>query len=113
MRSTTSYRSGELVLVAFPFTGGTRAKPRPALVILDSGDADVVVARVTTQPYGTAFDVTILDWRAAGLLAPSVVRLHKLASLAKSLIGRSLGQVSASDRQRIATVLQGTFGTWT
>ena len=72
-----------------------------------------MVARITTQPAACAHDVPLADWKAAGLLAPSVVRLHKLASLAKSLIGRSLGQVSASDRQRIATVLQGTFGTWT
>jgi len=82
------------------------------LVILDSGDADIVVARVTTQSYRTAFDVAIVDWHAAGLLAPSVVRLHKLATLAKSLIGRSLGQVSTTDRQRIAAVLQRAFGTW-
>ena len=45
MRSTTSYQPGEVVLVAFPFTGGPHVKRRPALVILDSGDADVVVAR--------------------------------------------------------------------
>jgi len=78
MPSTISYQPGDLVLVEFPFTGpGT--KLRPALVVLDSGDADVVLARVTTPPY----DIHLTDWRQAGLLAPSFVRLHKLATLSK------------------------------
>ena len=110
--STTTYLPGELILVAFPFTTGSQAKPRPALVILDAGDSDVLLARVTTQPYSTTYDVPLADWQAAGLLAPSVVRLHKLATLHRSLTGRALGRVSADDRRRIAAVLQATFGLW-
>ena len=53
MPSTTSYLPGDLVLVDFPFTTGGPGKPRPALVVLDTGDADVVLARVTTQPKST------------------------------------------------------------
>lgn len=44
-------RLGDLILVAFRFSSGMEAKHRPATVILDSSDADVVVARVTTQLY--------------------------------------------------------------
>ena len=66
------------MVVAFPYTGSTQVKRRPAMVRLDVGDADVVLARVTTQPYQTLNDVNIIDWQGAGLLAPSVVRLHEL-----------------------------------
>lgn len=108
----TTYRPGELVLVAFPFTGSAQAKYRPALVILDTGDPDVVVARVTTQRYFTTHDVAIAQWRAAGLLAPSVVRLHKLATLDKSVLGRVLGALEAADRRRVAAVLRTTYSRW-
>src|SRR5689334_16112934 len=84
MPSTTSYLPGALVLVDFPFTSSGRSTPRPALLILDTGDADVVLARVTTQSSTSPFDVSLSGWQQAGLLAPSTVRLHKLATLAKT-----------------------------
>jgi mRNA interferase MazF len=112
MPSTTNYQPGDLVLVNFPFTVSGPGKPRPALVILDTGDADVVLARVTTQASNTPFDVTLSDWQQAGLLAPSTVRLHKLATLAKTGVRRRLGSLSGSDRQRVAAVLQQIAASW-
>lgn len=76
----TNYQIGDLLLVDFPLTASGPGKPRPALVILDSGDADVLLARVTTRSHGSPFDVPIAAWQQAGLLAPSFVRLHKLAT---------------------------------
>ena len=81
MPSTISYQAGDVVLVDFPFTVSGQGKPRPALVILDTGDADVLLARVTTQSRATSFDVALAGWAQAGLLAPSIVRLHKLETL--------------------------------
>ncbi|MFL5245912.1 MAG: type II toxin-antitoxin system PemK/MazF family toxin [Gemmataceae bacterium] len=86
-----SYQTGDLLLVEFPFTVSGPGKPRPALVILDSGDADVLLARVTTQAQTGLYDVPLLAWQKAGLLAPSIVRLHKLATLAKSRVHKHLG----------------------
>src|SRR5438105_4640212 len=108
----TSYPIGDLLLVDFPFTTSGPGKARPALVGLDTGDGDVVLARVTTQVYSTPFDVPIQAWQQAGLLAPSLVRLHKIASLAKSRIRRRLGALVASDRQAVAVVLQAIASAW-
>jgi mRNA interferase MazF len=107
-----SYQPGDLVLIAFPYTGAAQAKHRPALVILDTGDGDVVVARVTTQMYRTANDVTILNWQGAGLRAPSVVRLHKLATLEKGLIRRRLGHLRPGDRQQVAALMPQIYSQW-
>ena len=107
-----SYQPGDLVLVAFPYTGGTQARNRPALVILDTGNDDVVVARVTTQMYQTPYDVSISGWQESGLLALSVVRLHKMATLEKTLIRRRLGHLQATDRQRVSALIQRIYGTW-
>jgi mRNA interferase MazF len=97
----TNYQIGELLLVEFPFTASGPGKSRPALVILDTGDADVILARVTTQAHGSPFDVPIAAWQQAGLLAPSTVRLHKLATLAKNRVHKCLGKLEATDRRSL------------
>ncbi len=102
MPSATSYAPGDLLLVAFPFSSGSFVKVRPALVVVDTGDSDVVVARVTTQLHQTPHDVRLADWQGAGLLGPSVARLHKLATLEKTLVRRKLGHLRAADKAGIA-----------
>jgi mRNA interferase MazF len=108
----TNYQSGDLLLVDFPFTATGPGKPRPALVLLDAGDADVLLARVTTQSYGSPYDVSISAWQQAGLLAPSIVGLHKLATLAKNRVHKHLGSLEAADRQAVAGVLQRIAAAW-
>ncbi len=106
MPSMINYQAGDLVLVDFPFTVSGPGKPRPALVILDAGDDDLLLARVTTQTRITAFDFEITEWPQAGLLAPSTVRLHKLATLAKGRVHRRLGCLDTTDRQQIGLALR-------
>ena len=108
----TSFQPGDMVLVAFPYAGSARAKQRPALVIVDTGDADLVLARVTSQQYQTPNDVAIADWQGAGLLAPSVVRIHKVATIEKALIRRRLGTLQAADRRRVSAVIRRIYGRW-
>ena len=101
----TIYSPGNIVLLDYPYTTGGKAKRRPALVVLDSGDADIVVARVTSQIARSSFDVTVVDWAAAGLQLPSIARLDKLLTLEKPLVVRTLGSLSTADRKQIAGVL--------
>jgi hypothetical protein len=56
--------------------------------------------------------VAVIDWRGAGLLAPSNARLHKLATLEKSDIHRTLGHVQTADRKNIAAVLRRMLDQW-
>jgi len=44
-----NFKTGAVVLIHFPFTDGSSAKKRPALVLLDAGDNDLLLARITTQ----------------------------------------------------------------
>ncbi|NLS77811.1 MAG: type II toxin-antitoxin system PemK/MazF family toxin [Chloroflexi bacterium] len=101
-----TYRPGDIVLMAFPFTDADEAKRRPALVLADTGDDDLLVARVTSQAAHVAFDVELQDWRAEGLLLPSVARLHKVATLEKRLVDRALGHLSAGDWRQVRMALQ-------
>lgn len=108
----TTYQPGDLVLVAFPFSTGAQTKNRSALVLLDTGDEDIVAARVTTQLQHTPYDILLTDWQKTGLLGRSVVRLHKLATLAKARVNRRLGDLQPSDRQKVAAILPGLFAGW-
>ena len=100
------YHSGEIVLLSFPFADATEAKRRPALVLLDTGDEDIVVSRVTSQVAQGPFDVEFAEWREAGLLLPSVARVHKVATLEKRLVERRLGALTASDWAQVRAVIQ-------
>lgn len=108
----TTYQPGDLLLVAFPFSTPGQAKNRPALVLLDTGDGDFVAARATTQLQQTPWDIALTEWQHAGLLSPSTVRLHKLATLAKSLVRRSLGHLQPADQQQVAVALQRLLVGW-
>jgi len=99
------FERGDVVLLTFPFTA-SGGKQRPALVLLDAGDDDILVARVTTHPSASRFDYTIANWSAAGLLAPSTVRLHKLASIEKALVRKRLGRLGKSDWDSALSILK-------
>ncbi len=101
----TMFNPGDVVLLSFRFTSGP-AKQRLALVVLDSGDDDLIVARITTQHYTTPFDVIVGDWRGAGLLAPSTIRTHKLATIEKTLVREKLGALSGEDWFRVQTAVR-------
>ena len=71
------------------------------LLILDTADDDVIVARITSQITQTAFDVEIIEWQQAGLMRPSVVRLHKINTVEKHLLERQLGTLQPNDWKKV------------
>jgi mRNA interferase MazF len=101
-----NYQSGEVLLLALPFADVTTSKLRPVLVLLDTGDEDIVVARVTSQISRTVFDVEIVEYEQAGLLRLSVVRLHKVNTIEKRLVNRRLGILTASDWTQVREKIQ-------
>ena len=104
-----NYQIGEIVLLAFPYADMRGVKRRPALVLLDTGNGDVVVARVTSQQVQTEYDVKLIEWKRDGLLMPSVVRLHKLATLQKTLVERRLGVLTTKDSSMVKAKIQQTW----
>ena len=90
------YSFGDIVLLRFPFTDGQSFKRRPALVINDTNDGDIVVCRVTSQIYKTKFDVKVDHWKKSGLKLPSVIRIHKIATLEKEMVEIVMGKIDES-----------------
>ena len=100
---------GEIVICQFHFTSGIGFKIRPALVLFDL-PCDAVICRITSVLHHEPADVSLRDWKAEGLLKPSVARLDRLITAEKSIFLRRLGVLSASDlaevRQRWNNIMK-------
>jgi hypothetical protein len=57
--SMTAYNFGDVILIGFPHTDLRNVSKRPALVIYDADDQDILVARITTQEYITRADYNV------------------------------------------------------
>jgi len=102
----TTYKLGDVVLLIFPHTDLAAISKRPAVVIYDSGDQDVLVARVTAQEYASEADYKLVEWRKCGLLAESYVRLGKQTTVGKHLVVRQLGRLETQDKENLKTTLK-------
>lgn len=118
MPSTITCRHGDVVVLEIPFTDGSGAKRRPALVA--SMEAfhrtlpDVIVCPISSQPryhqHPGPGDHPLKHWRAAGLRDPSTARVSNLMAVDKSLVRRRLGTLPADDLDAVARLLRRAFG---
>jgi len=85
--------AGSIILLRFPFSDGVGYKRRPALVIKDFEDGDMLVCRITSKIYKSKYDIYLNDWLHFGLKLPSVIRVHKLATLETDMIETIMGRI--------------------
>ena len=74
----TPFKPGEVVLLRFPFTDLSSTKKRPAVVVSPaefSGHYGDVVVLALTSVEQSDDEVMIKDWKAAGLLKPTWMKL--------------------------------------
>ena len=102
----THYKFGDVVLLVFPQTNLKETAKRPAVVIYDAGDLDILVARVTSQEYFSATDHKIKKWKEAGLLTKSYIRLAKMATLEKGMVLKKLGSLASDDVAAMREILK-------
>lgn len=108
--SMTPYELGDIVLLhVYPFSDASGGKKRPAIVLADTGDDDILVARVTSEEPRNAYDLPLKRWKEMGLLLPSSVRVAKMATLHKRLIVRKLGRVGSPERRGVRLALKRLF----
>ena len=98
---------GDIVLLKFPFTDSKTYKKRPALIINDFDDGDILVCRITSKIYKTKNDIYIDDWEKSGLKLPSVIRVHKMATLEKDLVEIFMGQIENPIKEKVRTTISG------
>lgn len=101
----TSYKRGDIVLVSFIFSDETGAKQRPALIVsadtYNNARQEIIISAITSRTYRILTgDYLVKNWKAAGLLAPSVVT-GIVRTIKQSMIVRKLGTMSSSDLKEI------------
>lgn len=106
----TNYEFGDILLLrVFPFSNLEGSKRRPGLVLVDTGDRDVMVCRITSETPRDDFDLNLLHWKENGLLLPSSVRVSKIAVLNKDLALKRIGRIGSPDRRKVKAVLKKLF----
>lgn len=91
---------GDIYLCEFPFTSGLATKKRPVLVLFDLQN-DALVCRITSVARSDNLDIALSDWKAAGLLKPSVARLNRLVTAEKKVFLKQLGTLSNADAEKV------------
>ncbi len=102
----TRYSFGDIVIIAFPYTNLNNIVSRPAMVIMDRGDEDVIVARITSQKRDVEGEIEIHNWREKGLLKQSYVRLSKIATLNRKDLKKRLSSMDPEDIRKAKQVLK-------
>jgi mRNA interferase MazF len=107
----------KVVLVPFPFDDLTAKKVRPAVCLTDEikPHRHIVLAFITSQvaprpsPTDFVIDQADTDFAVTGLKVSSTVRLHRLMTVAKSIILRELGELSPRQQTAINNRLRKLF----
>ncbi len=105
---------GDVVLVGFVFSDESGRKVRPALVISSSAyhraRREVILAAITSNVRRPLFaDHVVADWKAAGLLFPSLVT-GILRTVKQTMIERKLGSLTTADMQAVERQLRRALG---
>jgi mRNA interferase MazF len=105
---------GDVVLVGFIFSDESGRKVRPALVISSPAyhraRGEVIIAAITSNVSRQLFaDHLLTDWKAAGLLFPSVATAI-VRTVKRTMIDRKLGSLSAADLQSVERQLRRAMG---
>lgn len=74
------FAAGQVAILRFPFSGLSRSKLRPALLLADVGRGDWIACQITSNPYADpmAVEIGAADFAGGGLQRTSYVRPGKL-----------------------------------
>jgi mRNA interferase MazF len=106
-----------VVLVSFPFDDLSSFKVRPAICLTSEiGKWEhVIVAFISSKIPEEVLESDIvvkansIEWSVTGLAVDSVIRLHRLVSIPKSIIKRKLGEINPELEKEIKRKLKELF----
>src|SRR5882757_1355254 len=114
MTNDPRFDAFDIVVVPFPYADRLAEKRRPALVISNRKLAPfglIWVAMITSADNAPwSCDVAIDDLARAGVPAPSVVRVAKIACIEPARIERRAGRLDRATKKAVAQRLKGFLG---
>ena len=113
-------KRGDVVIVEFPYTDGSRGKTRPALVLQNDRDnrrlTNTIVAMISgnlrhaSEPTQVLVRPEAPDGAASGLHGPSVVKCSNLFTIRQQDIRRHIGVLSPQLQEAVNTALKHSLG---
>ncbi len=101
-----NYKRGDIVVLKFPYSDFSGIKIRPAIVLKNTGDSDLITARITSSFPTSSFDLPIEGWQYCNLHKPSVIRMHKIITIQDSVIIELIGSLNDSDIAKLNVLLE-------
>jgi mRNA interferase MazF len=100
---------GDVISVPFPFSDTSTTKKRPALVITESDNNNIIICPITSKP-GRDYEIKLEDedFRVGKLnLSPFYIRPNIIATVDKSNVIRYIGKIKDDKlHQVISTIIQ-------
>ena len=95
--------TGDIVVVAFPFTDLFSARKRPALVLANLEGDDVVICEITSVMRKDIYVVQLQnkDLESGKLRTNSIIRPNRIVTIAKNKINYKLGKIKDSKLQEV------------
>ena len=110
-----AWKKGDVLLIPFPYSNLRAKKVRPVVVVSVAAyqalRGELLVTYLTSQtahPHAT-FDYLLVDWAAAGLLKPTLMK-PRVAVLKDTLVKHNIGTLSAQDLSEIEKRLKRAMG---
>jgi mRNA interferase MazF len=105
---------GTIVLVPFPFDDFSESKVRPALCLTSEiGKYEhIIIALISSKmpddlnKSDLVIKIKTDDWIGTGLTVDSVIRLHKMLTIPKSLIKRRLGTINSRVKSELVNKIR-------
>ena len=106
-----------IVLVPFPFDDFSAIKVRPAISLTSEiGKYEhIIIALISSKipddlnESDLVIKINTDDWIGTGLTVDSVIRLHKIVTIPKSLIKRRLGTINSRVKSELANKIKQLF----
>jgi mRNA interferase MazF len=87
---------GDVVVVPFPFSDLSIAKPRPALVVSKLSGEDVILCQITTTTRADGYSINLsqTDFLSGSINHDSTIRPNRLFTADSNLITKSAGRLT-------------------
>jgi len=102
---------GDVVVTSFPFSDLTSAIKRPALVLANLDERDIILCQITKRERldKNKIELSFKDMKSGNLKVRSFIRASKLFTLDKSLILYKMGVLKEDKLKEVVTVLNKIF----
>lgn len=93
----------DVVVIPFPFSNLKGSKKRPALVIADWGNDDVMLCQITSKAKFDGIEIPLSsgDFETGNLPVNSNIRPNKIFTASKTTIIRTAGKIRKEKYQKV------------